>query len=86
MSRQPSPSWTSEGMEHRLQLGPIVAEVVPNADRSGWIWEVRCFRARRSTATLARSYTGAPHALDAKREAEDMLLNLAASIQRVVLG
>lgn len=86
MSRTLSPSWSSEGLTHTLMIGPIVAEVVPNADKSAWIWEIRVSRARRSTAVIARSYTGVADILAAKLEAEDALRNLAASIGRILNG
>lgn len=84
MAKHLSASWSSSGLVFTLMIGPIVAEVCPNADKSGWLWEIRVYRARRSTAVIARSFSSVTTPEAAQLEAQEALRNLSASIERVV--
>ena len=80
----PCPSWQQDGTSWKLYAGPLVIEVFMNADKSGWLWEVRASRTRRGNGQIARSYSSVPQSHDAKLEAEDALQKLAADINRII--
>ena len=85
MNRTPSPSWETVGLRSRLAIGAapgveMVAEVEPAADLSGYLWEIRGMRQRRTTTPLARIFTKLPSLAVAQLDAEDALRNLALEL------
>jgi hypothetical protein len=80
--RDPLSSWETEALTSRLVLARIVASVEPNADRSGFLWEIRVARTRRHTGVIAESRQSTPSMWESQIGAEDWLRSWLADLGR----